>query len=312
MVKTKREPADYILPLYMNGLAGRMLRAPSTTKRKREILLIYGHHAMLERWWGLVENLETYGNVTMPDMPGFGGMESFAKIGVKPDIDAFADYLAAFIKFRYKKGNFTIYAISFGFLVVTRMLQKYPELAKRVDLLISAVGFMTYDDFHWNRREQRINQAGARLFATRPMAIFIEYVALNRTVVKLLTKLLPRSKHKFIEVTPEEFESVMDFDAKIWQANDVRTHWLTTAEFFSFDNTKARVNLPVAHVVSKNDHYLNNVKVEEHMRLVFSDYKSYVANTKAHVPHITATKEEMAVMVPAGLRRLLSKDPSKV
>lgn len=310
MAKRTDNPADYILPLNMNGLSGRMLRVPSTSKRRREILLVYGHHALIERWWGLVENLRTYGNVTMPDMPGFGGMDSFAKIGIKPDIDAFADYLAAFIKLRYRRKTVTIYTISFGFLVATRMLQKYPELTNRVELLIAAVGFMHHDDFKWNRRQQKTNQYLSRLFATRPAALFIRYCALNRPVIRSLTKVLPRSKHRFIEVTPEEFEATMDMEVKIWQANDVRTHWLTTAEFFSLDNTKVRIDLPVTHIVSKFDHYLNNVKVEEHMRRVFSDYISFEANTQAHVPHVTADKKAMGVMVPIGLRRLLGKGPA--
>src|SRR3954467_13947355 len=130
MAKRKIGAADYILPLNINGLQGRMLRAPSNTNKKREILLVYGHHAALERWWSLVENLVQYGNVTMPDLPGFGGMESFSKINTKPTIDNFADYLAAFVKLRYQRKRVTIYAISYGFVVVTRMLQRYPEIAK--------------------------------------------------------------------------------------------------------------------------------------------------------------------------------------
>ena len=62
-----------------------MMYVPGPKNRDRNILLIYGHHAMLERWWGLVENLNLYGTVTMPDMPGFGGMDSFSKIGQKID-----------------------------------------------------------------------------------------------------------------------------------------------------------------------------------------------------------------------------------
>src|SRR5689334_19455199 len=133
--KSPQNPADFIVPLNINGLEGRMLHMPAAKKgRNREILLIYGHHAMLERWWGLVQNLNDYGTVTMPDLPGFGGMDSFAKIGRKPTIDAFADYMAAFIKLRYKRKRVTMVAISFGFVVATRMLQRYPELTKKVDL----------------------------------------------------------------------------------------------------------------------------------------------------------------------------------
>jgi alpha-beta hydrolase superfamily lysophospholipase len=118
--KASENPADYIVPLNINGLEGRMMHVPAPPKRQREILLIYGHHAMLERWWALVQNLNEYGAVTMPDMPGFGGMDSFAHIGIKTDIDAFADYLAAFVKLRFRRKRVTIVAISFGF--VTRSL----------------------------------------------------------------------------------------------------------------------------------------------------------------------------------------------
>src|SRR5438105_4219930 len=107
MKRADQTPEDFIVPLNINGLQGRMLRRPSTTKKSREILLIYGHHAVIERWWGLVENLAQYGNVTVPDLPGFGGMQSFYKINTKPDIDAFADYMAAFIKLRYKQKRVT-------------------------------------------------------------------------------------------------------------------------------------------------------------------------------------------------------------
>jgi len=291
----------------MNGLSGRMLRAPSTTKRQREILLIYGHHAMLERWWGLVENLRAYGPVTMPDMPGFGGMESFAKIGIKPDIDAFADYLAAFIKLRYKQKRVTVYAISFGFVVTTRMLQRYPELAKKIDLLIGAVGFMHRDEIDFKPATQYFFSVLARFFATRPIAFFIRYAALNKPVIKLLTNTLPNSKHRFIEVDAIEFDSSLDFEVLLWQANDVRTHWLTTSEFLRLDNCRYPVKSPVVHIISAGDHYINNIKVEQHMRQIFSSYKQFSAASKAHVPSVIADKKAMAVMVPAGLRRLLGK-----
>jgi pimeloyl-ACP methyl ester carboxylesterase len=125
MVKTAKDPADYILPLYMNGLSGRMLRYKAAKPKFKEILLIYGHHAMLERYWGLAENLREYGNVTMPDLPGFGGMESFYKLGTEPSIDVIADYLAAFVKMRYRGKRIIIAGVSFGFIVATRMLEKY-------------------------------------------------------------------------------------------------------------------------------------------------------------------------------------------
>lgn len=301
-------PADYIVPLNINGLDGRMLKKPSgNPKKQREILLIYGHHAMLERWWGLVENLSDYGNVTMPDMPGFGGMDSFYKIGVRPSIDAFADYLAAFVKLCYKRKRVTIFAISFGFVVVTRMLQRYPELAGKVDLLVSEVGFAHHDDFVYSKRQKRLFRRVTRLFATRPVALFIRYCGLNRFVLRTLYVRLPNSKRRMIEVTPEEFELTMDFEVKLWQANDVRTHWLTTSDFLALDNCQQTIDLPLVHVVAQEEHYFDNRVVEQHMKVIFKNYKQFQAKTKAHTPSVLGDKKAMAVMVPAGLKKLLAK-----
>jgi len=286
-----------------------MMYVPSTTKRnrRREILVIYGHHAMLERWWGLVENLDKYGNVCMPDLPGFGGMESFAKIGTKPNLDALADYLAAFIKLRYKTKKVRIYAISFGFAVTTRMLQRYPELTKKVDMLIGSVGLMHGDDIVFSRTSKYFYVGLSRFFAARPTAFVIRYGFLNRPVIKFLTGTMPHSKHRFIEVTPEEFDRSLDFEVKLWQANDVRTHWLTTIELLRLNNCKKSINIPVVHIVSENDHYLNNISVENRMRQIFSQYRQFLARSKTHVPSVIAEKKEMSVMVPPGLRRLLNE-----
>lgn len=307
MSKTKATPADYIAPLNMNGLQGRMLRVPPPKGKSREILLIYGHHALLERWWGLVQNLNHYGAVTMPDLPGFGGMDSFAKIGQKPTIDAFADYLAAFIKMQYKRRRVTIVSISFGFVVVTRMLQRYPELIKKVDLLASLVGFMHKDDFLLPPRTIRYSRWLARFFATRPVAFFIRYACLNRPVLKTLYAKLPASKRRFIEVEPLEYAAMLDFEVQLWQANDVRTHWLTTSEFLRLDNCQKRIELPVWHIASKHDHYFDNNIVREHLLVVFSECHQILTRTKAHTPSVVADKKGLAVMVPPELRRALNK-----
>ncbi len=305
--KVSSNPADYIVPLNINKLEGRMLHVPGPDTHSRNILLIYGHHAMLERWWSLVENLNDYGSVTMPDLPGFGGMDSFAKIGRKPDIDAFADYLAAFIKLRFKRKKISIVAISFGFVVVTRMLQRYPELAKKVDILVSLVGFMHKDDFVYKVNERKFYVKATRFFGTRPTTFFIRYLLLNKFILNTLYVHMPNSKKRMIDITSEEFSKNMEFEVKIWQANDVRTHWLTTAEFLNLDNCQKQIDLPVIHVISKQDHYFNNEIVKQHMLVVFKRYRRYQANSRAHTPGILADKKAAGVMLPPGLRKVLSK-----
>ncbi len=307
MAKKKLEsPADYIVPLDINGLEGRMLYKPNY-KSQREILLLYGHHAMLERWWGLVQNLDSYGSVTMPDLPGFGGMDSFSKINKYPSIDAYADYLAAFIKLRFHHKKITVFAISFGFVVFTRMLQRYPELTQNVELLVSVVGFVHKDDFLFTPKKRHFFHYLARVFATRLVAYFIRYCCLNKFVLTVLYSKLPNSKRRMIEVTPEEFQITMQFEVQLWQSNDVRTHWLTTSEFFTLDNCTKQINLPVIHVISKEDHYFDNELVKQHMLVVFKSYRRFVANSKAHTPSVLADKKAAGVLIPPALRKILTQ-----
>ncbi len=306
MTTSESTPADYIQPLNMNGLNGRMLYAPARRKKdNREILLVYGHHALLERWWGLVQNLQDFGNVTMPDLPGFGGMDSFFIIDREPTLDNYADYLAAFIKMRYRQRRVTLVGISFGFLVLTRMLQRYPELAKKVDLVVSVVGFMHRDDFLFPPRTRRGYSLLARFFALPPVAVLIRYCGLNKFVIKNIYVRLPAGRRRFIEMTPADFARLMDFEVELWQANDVRTHWATTGEFLDVDNCGKQINLPVWHVASKADHYFDNYIVEQHMRVVYNDYHQSIMNSPAHTPSILGDKKELSIMVPPGLRRAL-------
>ncbi len=299
--------ADYIQPLYINGMNGRMLHVPAPRNKHREILLVYGHHALLERWWGLVENLREFGAVTMPDLPGFGGMDSFFKIGQKPTIDNYADYLAAFVKMRYKRKRVTIVGISFGFVVATRMLQRYPELVGKVDLVVSVVGFMHRDDFLFTPKRRADIHIWARVFSTWPVSFFIRYCCLNKFVIKYIYVRTKAGKRRFDAMEAGDFSTLMDFEVKLWQANDVRTHWRTTSEFITVDNCQVSIPLPVWHVVSKGDHYFNNEVVEQHMRVVFSGYTQGMMDSKAHTPSVLGDKKELSVMVPPGLRRVLRK-----
>lgn len=306
MSKSASNPADYIQPLYINGLNGRMLRAPAAkSQTNREILLVYGHHAVLERWWGLVENLQEYGSVTMPDLPGFGGMDNFYKIGRKPTLDTYADYLAAFIKMRYRSRRVTIVGISFGFLVVTRMLQRYPELCRKVDLVVSIVGFMHRDDFLFSPRSRRSYSISTRFFSLAPIAFIIRYAFLNRLIIRSLYVRLPAGRRRFVAMEPEEFETMIDFDVKLWQRNDVRTHWRTTSEFLQIDNCREQIPLPVWHVAAKVDHYFDNFIVEQHMRVVYAGYHKSTMNSPAHTPSVLGDRKELSIMLPPGLRKVL-------
>ncbi len=309
MAKQKQDVADYIRPLNMNGLQGRMLHLPATKPGGHELLVVYGHHSLLERWWGLMQNFNAFGAVTVPDLPGFGGMDSFAKIGKKPTIDNFADYLASFIKLRYKRRRIAIVGISFGFIVVTRMLQRYPDLAKKVELVVSAAGFTRHDDFTFSKTRMALYRIASWIISLPVVASLFRIAFLNPWVLRKAYAKTHNAKHKFSEAAalPEQFQAMMDVEIELWQKNDVRTHFRTTNEFLRVDNCKKRVAVPVWHVHGKYDQYFDNRIVEQHLRIIFEEYNDAPNVMKHHVLSVLADKKESAPFIPAKLRKHLSR-----
>ncbi len=304
-----KEIADYIMPLNINGLEGRMLYMPAPKGKTAELLFIYGHHASLERWWGLAQVLNNYGAVTMPDLPGFGGMDSFYTIDKKPTIDNLADYLASFVKLRYRRKKVAIIGMSFGFVIVTRMLQRYPELTKKVTILVSLVGFAHKDDFTFNHMRYWFYLYGSYLVSHTPGADRIfRRTALNSTVLRSFYGRTHNAKHKFAETkTKDAYDQLMDMEISLWHVNDIRTWTYTTTQFLKFDNCKVKIPLPVWHVSVEADNYFDNRLVEQHMRIIFADFFNVPIEVKSHAPSVVADATSAANLLPPKLRRALNQ-----
>ncbi len=301
---SKAKPTNYIIPLYINGLEGRMLYMPSNRRHKQELLFVYGHHSSLERWWGLMQELHQFGTITMPDLPGFGGMDSFYKIGKQPTIDNLADYLASFVKMQYRRKKIVLIGMSYGFVIATRMLQRYPELTKNVKMLVSLAGFADHDDFTFSKPRYYFYLYGTRVFSRRLPAFVFRHTALTAPVLKQVYARM--AKGKFLNVSNrEDFDRLMDVEVKLWQSNDVRTYMFTTTEFLLFSNCDRQINLPVWHVAAKADHFFDNARVEQHMRVIFSDYKSVTIKLTNHAPTVIADRKEAAALIPAELKRAI-------
>ncbi|HSX46441.1 MAG TPA: alpha/beta hydrolase [Patescibacteria group bacterium] len=307
MANSKPNPADFIVSLNVNGLQGRMLQMPAPNGKSREIMFVYGHHSSLERWWGLVQDLNQYGAVTMPDLPGFGGMETFYKLGKKPTVDNLADYLAAFVKMRYKRKKVTIVGLSFGFVVVTRMLQRYPDLTKKVDVLISVVGFAHKDDFSFSKSRWRFYRYTAGLVSHQLPAIFFENVFLHPLVLRLAYHRTHNAKEKFEGLSRAERRATMKFEVHLWHANDVRTWAHTTREFLQLDNCGKKVDLPVWHVSVQADRYFDNHSVEQHLNVIFNEVHVVKAKAANHAPSVVAEMESVAPLIPPKIREVLAK-----
>lgn len=298
---------DNVQPLLMNGLTGRMLVLPPKSKRKREILLIYGQHASIERMYSLAEELSRYGTVTLPDLPGFGGMEDFYKLGMKPDLDSMADYLAAFVKLKFRRKRLSIIGVSYGFIVATRMLQKYPELSKKVDLIVSIVGLVHHEDFKFSDATMRRARFITKLCSFKASSWLIKTLILRGPVIRLAYSLVANKHSKLKDANKPERRKRVDFEIVLWKINDIRTYMYSINGMLHLDLCNTRIKLPVYHVSVDGDQYFDNYKVEQHMRVIFDDFTMFEARLGAHMPTIVASAKEVAPLVPAGLRRLLTK-----
>lgn len=269
--------------------------------------MLYGQHANLERMTGLALVLQEYGDVTIPDLPGFGGMQSFYTINKKPTLDNFADYVATFIKTHYKADQqITFVAMSFSFLVVTRMLQKHPELSERIKLLVSFVGFLHKDDFHVAKPYWWSWWSIATIFGSSIGAAIWRYGILQPAFIRFAYGLVARIHPKMSDADAAERRRRIDFEITLWHCNDVRTRMQTLKVMLTANVCTARVPLPVYHIAVADDFYFDNQSVAKHMEMVYTSFESIPAEGGAHAPTIIATAEQAAPFIPHRVRELLS------
>lgn len=302
-----RLPAQFVVPLNMNGLKGRMLRLPPSRGKRREILLVYDRHAMLERYYGLAETLNEYGGVTVPDLPGFGGMDSFYSIGEKPDLDNLADYLAAFVKLRYgSRKRFSVVAVGFGFAVATRMLQRYPEIAARVDYCISLGGLARHDDLRMSRLKRRLQLHGARLLSRRGPTILARPLALQPRRIR--RRFDRQTRESLRDISPAQRKTIHEFEIRSWRKNGLRTHMDTLVTLLTFDNCRVRLDVPVWHVTPSAEELFDNGTTEQHLRVVFRRVRILKPRLATDHPFAYSDRETAATLLPRALVTMLNKD----
>lgn len=285
----------------INGLEGRMLKYPQKKNPKQEILFIYGLHSSLEQYWGLIQVLHDLGSVTVPDLPGFGGMSSFYKIGKKPSLDNLADYLASFVRMQYKKRPVIYIGMGFGFIVITRMLQKYPAMTKNVKLVISLAGYADHDDFKMNLAKQRSYLVASNFSSTRISALILRKLLTSTALVRYIYPSLKLND----SIETEDYNKIIDQEKILWQKNDLKTYMFVVNQLLSFTNCERRVNLMVWHLIPKNDRFLDHARVEQHIKIVFKDYRSIPIKANFNIPFYIKDKKQANLMLPKELKKAI-------
>ncbi len=303
--KILKKPRGHIVPLYMNGMLGRMLRMEPPKGKSREILLVYGLQSSLDQILPLAQELNQYGGVTVPDLPGLGGMQSFYRIGEKPTLDNLAGYLASFIKLRYKHRRLTIFSVGYGFAVTTRLLQKYPELAKKVDLLVSSSGFVHHDDFVKKRPKYIIKRLGTSLFSRRLPAWIAQTIFMRPRLLRAAYSITAISGQRLKRSNSAQVNKRLDQAIELRRMNDLRTYMTATQSTLTLDLCKLQVNLPLYHL-SLNIRRFDEDVLEQHLNVVYK--KVLILPTRATTrAKILTSNFTLLPNLPVELREQLSK-----
>ena len=302
-------PDDYISGLNINGMHGRVLQMPARQRayRNTDVLMIYGHHSSIERMYSLATHFTRYGNVTMPDIPGFGGMDSFYTIGQEPSLDAMADYVATFIKLHYKNKKFLLCGMSYGFLIATKMLQKYPEITKQVTLLLSVVGFSSKEDFSFKPRTYKLLTVSSLIGSWAPIAFITKHIILTKPVITATYTILSKSHAKMKDADINERKRRIQFEVYLWKCNDARTYFYTSLSFLTCDLTNKKVSIPLLHVTVKNDQYFNTDEVVKNFNSIYPKVTMHTAKLPNHAPTVISTEQEAAKIIPNKLKKYLNE-----
>jgi hypothetical protein len=186
------------------------------------------------------------------------------------------------------------------------MLQKYPDIAKQVDMLVSSVGFVHYDDFCLPKSQIFGLKLMSSIFQYNPFAFIAKHTIFSETAVKAFYRHFGVKHSKMQDAGSKMVKNKrIKAEVVLWQINDVRTRMKTIHDSLNVDLLDKKVKLPVYHVFVDGDRFFNNQVAEQHMRIIYDDFIGIKTDIVGHMPSIVATKKEADVFIPDELKELL-------
>ena len=276
--------------LRVQGLSGRVLSATETEAPWSSILLLYGQHASVERIANFAAALSRFGEVTCPDLAGFGGMDPVAATDRRTAIDGVADVLAETVRMIYGEREFSIVAMSFGLAVAIRMLHRHEDLRPRVRLIVSVAGVTTGQDLRFMPGVRCALRATARIGATRMASAGVNRWILKPAIVGFLCRRLAR---------PRLDDLALAAEVRLWCSADWRTRLRTLAELLGpSQSSEVRLPTPVHHVAPSGDPYVEHQAVTATLRHLFADVAVTHVDSGAHVPPSAASPHACGEFLP--------------
>ena len=246
----------------------------------------------------------------MPDLPGFGGMDSFYTIGKEPSLDNYADFLYSFMKSRKLTKDVTLVSMSFGSTIVTRMLQKYPDAIDFLADNVAIVGFGKHSDFTTSPLTKRIFIGLSRMFKTRLGSAIISTLVFNPISLRIMFSIFRLFNPKYKNTLGEERKAGIRMELDLWQKNDTRTKFYTYELIFRFDLTRMSnpIHMPVYNMYTQNDQYFDEKRVADTFKALYSEYRPSIATSELHAPSVMGPPDEIENMYSDGIKELLSNN----
>jgi len=304
MKKSLFSTAEYYKPYVYKGLRGRYMHMPAKNpEARRTFVVLYGQHATLERVEPVVEALTEFGDVYAADYPGFGGMDPSFKLKQYPSLHFYADYIKQFIdEIIPENRKLTLLGISYGFQLFTETLNQHPELNERVEEVVSFVGFVHHEDFHFPPSYSipllyLIANVGRTWLGSKIVGAFMQ-----GWFIAIIYKLTKPIQAKYKSLSAEETKGFMEGQIWLWRINDIRTHAATGWDFcMKTDLTNYRVNAPLTHVGVPKDHLLNNERVVKELSEMFTPFESLELHLENHAPLDLDSREKVLALFPSAL-----------
>ena len=294
-----RTPNKYIMPLNVNSLRGNLYYKKNYSITSKHLLYIPDLRSDIHTNFNVLQTLSAYGSVTAIDLPGIGGMESFYKIDRKPTIENYADYLSSLIRLRYKNKNIILVGQGFGFIVLTRMLQKNPNIAKQVRLVIAIDGIARFDDLSIDKKTR----------------IYYRFIGLLHIIAQLLVSI--GLKYHFLEKgifnrsnKKDLFQNLLSTDTKFanksLHSNDLATHLYLLRRISMFDNcTSEQLDIPLWNIIL-DDSSIDKEVNEQHLRIIYKRYYQSTPKIKYYDLFVVNDKL-MSSFINSKLKRLLAR-----
>jgi|AntRauTorcE11897_2_1112592.scaffolds.fasta_scaffold26105_2 hypothetical protein len=300
-------PSEFINAITIDGINGRYAQIPAkSAKNTAQILLLYGHHSSLERMYSTGQYLSRFGTVTILDMPGFGGMDSFYKVGQKPNLDNYANYLTKAIPQIFgSKTQFSTVCMSLSFMMFTRALQLDPQLAKQTKKFIGFVGFLGKSGFRYKPFKHSLFSSLTWLISLPVVTALAKLLLFNKYLLPIWLKLFYLLNPNYKAASKFKQENVQAMEKDLWLKNDLRTHFSTVYMMLNARLPVTPVNQSVINIMVEHDQYFDHQKVAKSMEDIFTSYKPLKANIDAHAPSVVSLEEEVANLMPKSLKKEL-------